>query len=248
MNRKFGRLLLSTLTVLVLAGSVARADYVPFSYNFSPINPSSPPFPGAPSALPTLNSDTINSPGLNPQPSKIQLSNEPSVPEAASTDIVATNISVMSTATRNHEDSFFDGGSSTTSSGGFALRLNIKDLESSAETGLDFHGRFVGNLSSTSSNLDVMWDQNYDKDHAIVFTLGNNEYSVYFRSYSPPGPPSAGLKGGITFHVDARPLDLQKAPEPSTMVLSCVGLSLMGLAGWRKRRQLKAKAQSEAAI
>jgi len=248
MNRKVGSLLLSTLTVLVLAGSVARADYVPFSYNFSPINPNSPPWPGAPSALPTLNSDTANAPGLNPPPSKIQLSNEPGVPEAASTNIVATNISVISSATRNHEDSFFDGGSSTTSSGGFALRLNIKDLQSNAETALDFHGRFVGNLSSTSSNLDVMWDHNYDQAHAIVFTLGTNEYSVYFKSYAPPGPPAASQQGSMTFHVDARPLDLQKAPEPSTMVLSCVGLSLMGLAGWRKRRQLKAQASTEAAI
>jgi len=189
MNRRFGRLLLSTLTVLVIAGSVARADYVPFSYNFSPINPNSPPFPGVPSPLPILNSDTVNSPGPNPQPSKISLSNEPSVPEAASTDIVATNITVMSTASRNHEDVFLDGGSSTTSSGGFALRLNIKDLQSGAETALDFHGRFVGNLSATSSNLDVLFDTNNDKDHAVVFTLGNNEYTVYFKSYAPPGPP-----------------------------------------------------------
>jgi len=227
---------------------VARADYVPFSYNFSPINPTSPVFPGSPSALPTLNSNTVNAPGMSPQPSKIQLSNEPSVSEAASTDIVATNISVTSNAVRNNEDHFFDGGSSLTSNGGFALRLNIKDIASGDETGLDFHGRFVGTLSSTSSNLDVMWDADYTKDNAIVFTLGNSEYSVYFRSYAPPGPPTAGLKGSITFHVDARPLDLQKAPEPSTMVLSCVSLTLMGIAGWRKRRQMKLQAEQQAAI
>jgi hypothetical protein len=239
---------LGALAVVVLTGSVARADYVPFSYNFSPVNPTSPPFPGVPSPLPTLTSNTTNAPGEFPEPSKILLSNEPSVPEAATSDIVATNISVISSAVRNHEDLFLDGGSSATSNGGFALRLNIKDLGSGAETGLDFHGRFVGNVSSTSANLDVLWDNDYSQATPLVFTLGNSEYSVFLRHYSPPGPPSAGLKGGITFHVDARPLDVQKAPEPSTMVLSCVGLSLMGLAGWRKRRQLKAQAQTEAAV
>jgi len=240
MKNRIAAAVFAALAVTVIVGSVARADFVPFSYNFSPINPTSPPFPGAPSALPTLSSDTINAPGMNPQPSKILLSNEPSVPEAASTDVVATNIDVTSSAVRNNEDHFFDGGSSTTSSGGFALRLNIKDLQSNAETALDFHGRFVGTLSSTSSNLDVMWDADYVTP--MTFTLGNNEYSVYFRSYAPPGPPAAGLNGSIAFHVDARPLDLQKAPEPSSMVLGCVSLTLMGLAGWRKRRQMKAQA------
>jgi hypothetical protein len=242
MKIRIAAAVLGALAVFALAGSVARADFVPFSYNFSPINPSSPPFPGVPSPLPTLNSDTINSPGATPQASKILLSNEPSVPEAATSDIVATNIDVVSDAVRNNEDHFFDGGSATTSSGGFALRLNIKDLASGAETALDFHGRFVGNLSATSANLEVLWDQDYSQAHPIVFTLGNNEYSVFFDNYAPPGPPQAGLNGSITFHVDARPLDVQKAPEPSTMVLSCVGLSLMGLAGWRKRRQSQVQA------
>ena len=47
----------------------------------------------------------------------------------------------------------------------------------------------MGNLSATSSNLDVLFDMINDKDHAVVFTLGNNEYTVYFKSYAPPGPP-----------------------------------------------------------
>ena len=67
--------------------------------------------------------------------------------------------------------------------------------------------------------------------------LGNNVYDVSNVSYTPPGPPATDNSGSIAATVNVRPLNIQKAPEPSTMVLSVVGLSFLGLSSWRKRRQ-----------
>ena len=71
----------------------------------------------------------------------------------------------------------------------------------------------------------------------ITKVLGTNEYTVKFVSYTPPGPPDSGNKGSIAYHVTVRNLDIQKAPEPSTMLLAGLGASFLGLGAWRKRRQ-----------
>jgi hypothetical protein len=55
--------------------------------------------------------------------------------------------------------------------------------------------------------------------------------------YTPPGPPGSDNSGSISATVTVRPVNIQKSPEPSTMVLSVVGLSFLGLSSWRKRRQ-----------
>ena len=77
---------------------------------------------------------------------------------------------------------------------------------------------------------------------SYTLPLGDNNYTVTIRSYSPPGPPSASNYGSIAAHVDVTTLTPGQfnTPEPSTMVLSCLGLSFFGAASWRKRRQAAA--------
>lgn len=208
------------LASLLVAGSVVRADFIEWRYNFTP-------------NVSELLSDTANAPDSTP--SKIKLSNEPFADAANSSDIVATNISVLSGAPRNNPDQF-------TSNGNFSLAFQLIDKEAQMagdpnyQKNLTFSGHFFGTLSNLSSNIQLGWDSptNY------TFQLGNNEYTIKFKAFAPPGPPSASQKGSITFDVDVRPLNLQKAPEPSSVVLAGMGLSMLGLASWRKRRQQKA--------
>jgi len=75
-------------------------------------------------------------------------------------------------------------------------------------------------------------------------TLGTWDYLVDLSNYiAPPNPLNltpGGLGGFIkvTAHSDKPTTDeLEKGPEPSTMLLSCLGLSLVGAASWRKRRR-----------
>jgi hypothetical protein len=51
------------------------------------------------------------------------------------------------------------------------------------------------------------------------------------------GPPSGGGGGGTSGGGGGgTPGGVSNSPEPSTLVASCVGLTFLGLAGWRKRR------------
>jgi hypothetical protein len=71
-------------------------------------------------------------------------------------------------------------------------------------------------------------------------------------SYSPPGPPTASNAGSIGAHVDVTAGTsgggggdngggsgggISETPEPTSLVLSCFGLSALGAASWRKRRR-----------
>src|SRR5262249_59978543 len=82
-------------------------------------------------------------------------------------------------------------------------------------------------------------------------TLGNDTYTVTMSGSSPPGPPGSANPGSISAHVDvaAGPNGggggggggggppVNPAPEPSTLALSGLGLSCLGIASWRKRRR-----------
>ena len=64
---------------------------------------------------------------------------------------------------------------------------------------------------------------------------------VTLTNYTPPGPPNASNAGSISAHVTVTPGNGHTSgggtPEPSTLVLSCLGLGFAGLASWRKRRR-----------
>ena len=83
-------------------------------------------------------------------------------------------------------------------------------------------------------------------------TLGGHVYSVSLGSFAPPGPPTASNAGSISAHVGVDevpdppppgpPGPTGNAPEPSTLLLSCLGLSGLAMAGWRKWRARRDRA------
>jgi len=205
--------LFGALAALLLAGSSARADFVQWRYNWTP------------STLKVV-SDTSPT-------SYVQLTNEPinkptGVQASGDSDIQMTNVKVVSDATRAHPDLF-------TLSTPVSFSLKLTDVASGLSTNLLFAIKFSGDVSTDSSHLRV--------DPASLGTmytniqLGNNIYNVANVSYTPPGPPGSDNSGSIAATVTVRPVNIAKAPEPSTMVLSVVGLSFLGLSSWRKRRQ-----------
>jgi len=201
------------LVALLFAGAWARADFIEWSFNWSPVGGS------------TLLSDS------SPD-SKIQLSNEALGTAAGPSDTVATNIFVASNAPRGTPDVFSTNGS-------FMLKLSLKDTASGMTADLFFKGKFDGSLSAKSADLDASFVEDPDNGIATEYdlVLGNARYTVTIGPYSPPGPPDQNTLGSIAAHVEVEALDVQKAPEPSTMILGCMGLGSLGLAAWRKRRQ-----------
>jgi len=214
MKRRSVSLFAGAVVALLFAGGSARANFVEWNYNWFPKVPASPPY--------KILSDNGES--------EILLSNEDPGDAAGSSDLVATNIAVSSTATLGNPDKFL-------ANGGFVLQLQLQDAASGESASLLFKGKFTGGLSKSNVGLKLDWTNDGEFQSEYVVTLGGNTYTVSVGAYTPPGPPSNANLGSIGAHVEVTPGQIQKSPEPSTMLLGCMGLAGMGLAGWRKRRQ-----------
>jgi PEP-CTERM motif len=200
-------LVMGAFAALLLGGASARADFIEWSYNWSP-------------NVTTILSDTSVT-------SKLLFTNEPGATAAGNSDIVTTNITAISDAPRGTPDSFDNSDPLT-------LKLHLTDTASGQATDLAFKIQFSGTMSGSSSNVDATF---LSPTEATV-QLGNSMYHVTIGPYSPPGPPSqSNNKGSIGASVEVNPANIAKAPEPSTMALSGVALSFLGLASWRKRRR-----------
>jgi hypothetical protein len=219
MNRCFT--ISSCLASLVLLNSAvcARADFVPWTYNFG----------RSPVAVPA---DKGGTGGLT-------LTDEQTHQADGTSDIVATNIRAFSSATRNQPDTFTNSP--------YTLSLFLKDNASGQSTTLIFHGVFNGTISATSANVTTR----FTAPLVETVKLGTNTYTVNLGNYAPPGPPDASNAGSISAHVavnETTPPSTggsggpgpAQAPEPSTLLLSCLGLSSIGMGGWRRWRKKKA--------
>jgi PEP-CTERM motif len=110
---------------------------------------------------------------------------------------------------------------------GYHLSLFLHD-EASGEAGLlDFFGEFNGTLSPTEADITNAFPGPTQQS----LTLGRNRYTVTLGAYVPPGPPG-GAPGRIEAHVDVRGV-----PEPATLTLAGMGVSLLGGAAWRAWRR-----------
>jgi hypothetical protein len=196
----------SAALVALLAVAPARAGLVAWSYN------------GA--------RTPVSIPADSPGTGGVFLTDEPMKSAVGSSDIVLTNIHVLSSASADAPDMLMTGGQ-------YTLQLTITDTASGKTGILTWNGKLSGSFSASSANLT----------NAILspvvqmLTLGSNVYTVTVGPYSPPGPPTASNVGSIAAHVDISGSTVQgNSPEPSTMVLSGLGLSLLGGMAWRRRR------------
>jgi len=103
---------------------------------------------------------------------------------------------------------------------------------------LVFDGAINSSFSPGRSNLSITFDP---KDTFQTTTIQGNTYYVQLAGWTAPGSPTANQPGSIASYITVVPSgtgSIAGVPEPSTLVLSWLGLSFLGAAGWRKRRQV----------
>lgn len=158
--------------------------------------------------------------------------------------LAATNISTYSTATASNPDVFTNKQ--------FELDLSLTDNASGATHLFAFTGAFNGTLTKYQSLVSPSWTGSTSQS----FVIGSNDYTVSVGPYSWPDVPGSVSTGAISFltHVAVTPPvenppgnggSPNQTPEPGTLLLSGIGLSL-GAIGWmRKRRQDNPEAESK---
>jgi hypothetical protein len=206
-------------TLLFFAGTSARADLtsgpaVAWTYNFTP----------------SVNSVAADPPGSG----GVSFTNEPTKSAINNSDVVVTNLRDFSTATTDNPDKL-------STNGAYSVALVLTDSASGEHATLTFSGKLGGTFSANNSNIT----NEFTGQTTQTVTLGSNDYTVSVGSYTPPGPPTASNAGSISAHVSVAPSGppiTGSLPEPSALVLSFVGLSLAGAAGWRKRRRARSAA------
>jgi hypothetical protein len=151
---------------------------------------------------------------------------------AGDTDMVATDISVVSTAPRSNPDTF--------SPTKYTLTLTILDDNSGQSGTLQFTGELYGTASALSAHIR----NTFTGDQTQQLPLGNNLYTVTIGPFDKPGPPESDNPGAISASANVTVTTIQKTPEPSTLLLACVGLPFAGYGLWRRRRRQPAAAAS----
>jgi hypothetical protein len=166
-------------------------------------------------SAPTITADSPGTGGIN-------MTNEPTKGASDTSDTVATNLRTFSSASAATPDKFTDKA--------YSLTLFLQDDASGASGTMVFHGAFSGTLSATNAKIT----NTFTGDLTQELTLGDNKYTVTIGPFTPPGPPNASNSGSIAARVVVEPREVNTIPEPSSLVLSFVGLSFCGFACWRK--------------
>ena len=207
----------AALALLLMTGMGVHASPLPpgtvsWSYNFSP---------GAPAIF----ADGNPSAGVT-------FSNEVTkTTSASSTDIAAANLSTFSTSLAGNPDKLTTHGAYSLS-----VLLSTTDLGGLHSQLLTFTGKLSGTFSSESSNITNVFGPNTVQ----TAHLGAYTFTVSLTTYTAPGIAGQSQVGAIGTHVEVSSLaPTSLTPEPGTMLLSGFGLSFLGGAAWRKRRQAR---------
>jgi hypothetical protein len=134
-----------------------------------------------------------------------------------STDVIATNLVMFSSALDSRPDRL--------SKKPYRLTITITDGGSHKSGSLTLSGVLSGTFSSDRSHLT----NTFLSPRVEAVHLGHYWYFVSLTKFVAPTATSAGyIKASVT---------VKHNPEPSTLVLAGVGLLFVGLAWWRRRRK-----------
>ncbi len=158
-----------------------------------------------------------------PSKGSIQLSNESAGSAVGDSFIVATNIKTVSTADPAAPAVFTDAA--------YTLTLTITDPAfNGPNTGtLVFSGKFNGTLSAKSAIIN----NTFTGLETQSVQIGSHLYTVKIGPFAPPGPPTATNSGSISALAT---VTVQEVPEPTTLALAGICLSVSGAGWWLRRR------------
>jgi hypothetical protein len=209
--------IVSAAGLLCLGGTPAWADPTPspdvnWTYNFTPAQASV---------------------ASNTGTGTVTFTNEPTKAATNTSDVVVTNLRVNSIAPSGTPDSFTSGGA-------WKVGLVLTDSGSGNSTTMTFSGKLGGTWSANNANVSNTFTGT--TSYAWTDPSNGDTFKVNLVGYTPPGPPTASNAGSIAAFVQVTPGNggggtTAGTPEPSTLVLSFLGLGCAGLTTWQKRRR-----------
>jgi hypothetical protein len=213
MNRKYS----TALAMLLLAGvSSARADFIPWSYNWEP-------------SATKIAADGGSS-------GYVSLTNEPGAAASGASNTVVTNLRTFSTSTQASPDTF--------SHAPFSFTLRLVDTTSQATGSLTFAGFLSGTMTASSANVHMTFTSPTTQQLSLGGNTYSVALGTYTPP-GPPGASNAGslnaVVGVTPGNTGGGHVSGGGTPEPSTLTLAALSLSCLGLAGWRKRGRGQAR-------
>ncbi|HYT87117.1 MAG TPA: PEP-CTERM sorting domain-containing protein [Gemmataceae bacterium] len=156
----------------------------------------------------------------NPSMGQIKVLPETAGSANGYSSIVAANLQTISNADPKNPAVFTNTP--------YGLTLSIADGPSGKTGTLTFGGEMSGVLSSANALVSNKFTG------AVLqsMQIGDNVYTVNLSAFAPPGPPTSNVLGSIGALVGVTPAE---APEPSTLALAGLGLSLLGMRWWRRK-------------
>jgi hypothetical protein len=170
----------------------------------------------------------------------VTLTDESPVTTTQETDTAASNISVFSAAPTTSPDII------PTPAGGhnYSLTVKLTDSNGTGSGTISFTGLMLGQLTHDSSNLtnSIVSATDDTGTHAGqnfgVVTVDGTQYTVSYNGFAAPGPEAQHNVGSISCHITpSLAIGGGTAPEPSSMVLGCLGLTFLGGVVFRARRR-----------
>jgi hypothetical protein len=221
--KRFLTAFVAAIALLLITGVGLRAsplppDQISWSYNWTP---------GAPAVF----SDKGTGAGVT-------FTNEPTKVAVGSSDIVATNLRVFSSATATAPDMI------TGSNGNYklTLQLSVNDNGTPFTQTLTFTGKLFTTAPKGFSSQNANVQNMFLVAGPQVADLGTIRFTVQLMAYTPPGPPDQSNAGSISAHVTVENITPTQVPEPSAIVLGGMGLTFFGGAAWRRLRKARVPA------
>ncbi len=160
----------------------------------------------------------------------------------------AADIQVISTADQTNPDVIPTGG------GKYTLTLTIQnnvvvggvDTPGPLSGSVSFQGQLfsTGGTTGLAANLGnhILSSTDATGTHVgqtfATLNLAGVQYTISYSGFAEPGDSNDQTFGAISFHISSSPSIVGgQSPEPSSMVLGCLGLTLLGGVVWRARRR-----------